>query len=315
MKENIVEISKLRKVFAGKLVLNNVNLTVKRNSIYGFLGINGAGKTTTILSLLGMIKPTSGNIKIFGKDIEKDSIEIRRKIGYLAQKPEFYRNFTPKEVLLFSLKFFYDRPENNLLKRVYEVAEIVGLQHKINEKITNFSGGEIQRLGIAQAFVHYPELLILDEPAASLDPVGRHEILNLIKSLQKETAIFYSSHLLEDVKRISDTVGILHNGEIILESSIGDLVRKENVHYFKVRGDVERFSLSLKDSRFISNVNIKEFDQKTAEFKIILQDNLYEKDLITKFFSNPDFKVLQYNSENFDLEDLFINLVKENVKR
>lgn len=170
MKDNndlVIETHGLSKTFKNVTALQSLDLKVARHSIFGFLGPNGAGKTTTIKLLLGLARPTGGNGSVFGYDIQRQSVEIRQKVGYLAQDPRYYESMTARDTLRFTLGFFFKGPKDKIEERIEETIELVGLADKADRPIRGFSGGERQRLGIAQAQVNYPDLLILDEPAAS----------------------------------------------------------------------------------------------------------------------------------------------------
>jgi len=206
----VIETHALSKTFKNVQALKPLDLNVSQNTICGFLGPNGAGKTTTIKLLLGLARPTGGSALVFGKDIEKENDLIRRKVGYLSQDPRYYDYMTARQTLRFTAGFFYEGPKVEIENRIAETLELVGLSDKADRPIKGFSGGERQRLGIAQAQVNYPDLLILDEPAASLDPIGRKDVLEVMERLRKHTTIFYSTHILDDVQRVSDTVVILN---------------------------------------------------------------------------------------------------------
>ena len=187
--ELVINTNDLSKAYNDTAVLDSLNLQVPEHSIFGFLGPNGAGKTTTIKLLLGLTRPTSGG-GIFGQDIVEDSVGIRRRIGYLAQDPRFYEHMTARETLRFKARFYYSGPAAEIETRIAQTLELVGLADKADRSIKGFSGGERQRLGIAQAQINYPDLLILDEPAAALDPMGRRDVLEVMERLQKHTTIF-----------------------------------------------------------------------------------------------------------------------------
>src|SRR5829696_5908323 len=189
----VINTQALTKTFKGVDALSSLTLTVRKNSI-------------------------------FGMDIVKDSPQIRRRVGYLAQDPRYYEHMTARETLRFAADFFFSGSKNAVEDRIEETLELVGLTNKADRSIKGFSGGERQRLGIAQAQINYPDLLILDEPAASLDPMGRHDVLEVMERLRKHTTIFYSTHILSDVQRVSDTVAILNHGKLIAEASIEELL-------------------------------------------------------------------------------------------
>ena len=169
--EFVIDTKGLSKTYNGVVALDSLNLQVPKNSIFGFLGPNGAGKTTSMKLLLGLTSPTSGGGLIFGQDIVQDSVEIRKRVGYLAQDPRFYEHMTARETLHFKARFYYSGPADEIEARIAETLELVGLADKADRSIKGFSGGERERLGIAQAQMNYPDLLILDEPAAGLDPM------------------------------------------------------------------------------------------------------------------------------------------------
>ena len=210
--ELVIHTEGLSKSFGAVHALKSLDLRVPQKSIFAFLGPNGAGKTTTIKLLLGLIKPTSGGGQIFGRDILHDSVDIRANIGYLPQDTRFYEHMTARQTLDYTARFFYAGPQSAIDRRVNEMIELVGLEGKADRPIKGFSGGERQRLGIAQAEVNYPDLLILDEPAASLDPQGRRDVLEVMSRIRKYATIFYCTHILDDVQKVSDQVAIVNQG-------------------------------------------------------------------------------------------------------
>src|SRR5512141_2348695 len=220
----VIETQGLSKLYKGVNALQPLNLRVRQHSICGFLGPNGAGKSTTIKLLLGLSQPTAGSATVFGYDIVKQSTDIRRRVGYLAQDPRYYDHMTARETLRFTARFFYSGPHNRIEDRIDQTLELVGLSEKADRPIKSFSGGERQRLGIAQAQINYPDLLILDEPAASLDPLGRRDVLEVMERLRKYTTIFYSTHILDDVQRVSDSVAILNKGVLVAQAPIEELL-------------------------------------------------------------------------------------------
>jgi ABC-2 type transport system ATP-binding protein len=222
-----LEVSNLKKSFRSNLllknieVLKNVNIKVRKGSIYGFLGPNGAGKTTTIKSILGLVIPDSGVIKFEG--IEIGSYKIREKLGFLPENPYYYDYLTGREMLLFSGKIF-SIEKKELNKRIDDIIEMVGLSGKGNIKLKNYSKGMLQRIGLGQALVNDPSLLILDEPFSGLDPVGRKQLRDIILSLKERgKTVFFSSHILQDMELIVDDIGILINGEISREGKLDEL--------------------------------------------------------------------------------------------
>lgn len=215
--EYIVQTENLSKSFGKELAVTGLDLRIRKGEIYGFLGPNGAGKTTTIRMLLGLMKPTSGKIKIFQKDVGKDRVEILSKVGSLVENPSYYPHLTAYENLE-ALRKILAVPKS----RIDEVLAIVRLTEATNKKVKGFSLGMKQRLGIAASLLHNPELLILDEPTNGLDPSGIIEIRNLIKRLPSEygMTIVISSHLLSEIDQMATTVGIVSKGKLIFQDSI-----------------------------------------------------------------------------------------------
>src|SRR5215467_10763813 len=216
----IIQTNQLAKTYGQVAALKSLNLRVPENSVCGFLGPNGSGKSTALKLLLGLSRPTGGSGTIFGFDIEHESLSIRRRVGYLAQDQHFYEYLTARETLHFAARFFFTAPQAALEDRVAEMLDLVGLDDKADRPVKGFSGGERQRLGIAQAQINSPDLLVLDEPAAALDPLGRRDVLDLMVRLRQHTTILYATHLLDDVQRVSDMVVILKGGEQIVQAPI-----------------------------------------------------------------------------------------------
>ena len=306
-----IETHKLSKHYGGVQVVNELDLKIPQNSITGFLGPNGAGKTTTIKLLLGLIKPSSGSGTVFGNDILRDSLEIRRHIGYLAQEPRYYDYMTARETLMFKLRFFYSGPRLALEKRVEDTLVLVGLDDKADRPIKGFSGGERQRLGIGQAQVHNPDLLILDEPAANLDPMGRRDVLNIMESLKDHTTIFYSTHILDDVQRVSDTVAIMNRGELLAMESIDALLEGSvGSYYLKVIGDSTRFGELVKAQPWVSGLSIDRRGSTSTLTVIVNNDEIGEEELLRLAVIDSGLRITEYGRNKCELEDAFMNLVE-----
>src|SRR6266508_2339702 len=246
----------LSKTYQGVNALQPLDLHVARHSIFGFLGPNGAGKSTTIKLLLGLAKPSGGSATIFGQDSVRDSVAIREKVGYLAQDPRYYDHLTARETLRFTARFFYKGPARALEERIAETLDLVGLTDKADRPIKGFSGGERQRLGIAQAQVNEPELLILDEPAAALDPMRRRDVLAVMERLRKHTTVFYSTHILEDVQRVSDSVAIMNHGRLVAQAPIGELLAGSSgdTYTLALRGVADTTRARIASQPWVSSV-------------------------------------------------------------
>jgi ABC-2 type transport system ATP-binding protein len=310
----VIETHRLSKAYKNVRALESLDLKVPQHSIFGFLGPNGAGKTTTIKLLLGLARPTGGSGSVFRYDIQRQSLAIRRRVGYLAQDPRYYESMTAREILRFTLGFFVKGSKNKIEERIEETIELVGLAEKADRPVRGFSGGERQRLGIAQAQVNYPDLLILDEPAASLDPMGRHDVLEVMERLRKYTTIFYSTHILDDVQRVSDTVCILNHGELVAQAPIQELLAGSGKVVFRVetRGDIQPIRSMLAGQPWVSALQVEQSDSR-AKWQVNVSDaNTAEDQLLGLVMSIPGVKVTSLCQSKFDLEEVFMSLVGGN---
>lgn len=237
---NMLEVSHISKRFGEKIVLKDVSFSVPQNCIFGFVGQNGAGKTTTMKMILGLLKANHGEIYVNGVKVSYGQNQTNRYIGYLPDVPEYYDYMTPVEYLRFCGEVT-GMSGAECKARTEEMLMLVGLD-KEKHRIKGFSRGMKQRLGIAQALLNRPKLLVCDEPTSALDPVGRKEILDILVAAKKETTILFSTHILSDVERICDSIAFLHQGEIVFSGNMDsiktihqstgfevDLVREEDV--------------------------------------------------------------------------------------
>lgn len=227
---DILNIEHLSKQFGELNVINNLNLKIKSNLVYGFLGQNGAGKTTTMKMVLGLLKPTLGKIEVCGEEVTFGETKTNRYIGYLPDVPEFYHYMKPMEYLKLCGEIKGMNVKQIKLKS-NELLELVGLK-EANRKIGGFSRGMKQRLGIAQALLHEPKLLICDEPTSALDPIGRKEILDILSVVKEKTTVLFSTHILSDVERICDNIAVLHEGRLMLNGSLTEI--KERYGHDKI---------------------------------------------------------------------------------
>ena len=232
-----LEIKNLHKSFKSNFlikqfhILKGIDITVEKGEIYGFLGPNGAGKTTTMKCILDIIFPDSGEINIFGKPSNK--AESRSKVGFLPEHPYFYDYLTPVELLKFTGMLFAI-PKDRIRERSARLIELVGLKGKEDGKLRKYSKGMIQRAGLAQALIHDPDFVILDEPFSGLDPIGRKELRDIILSLREAgKTVFFSSHILQDMEMMVDRVGIILSGSIRKEGKLSDLV-SDTVNYYEI---------------------------------------------------------------------------------
>ncbi|RMG57204.1 MAG: ABC transporter ATP-binding protein [Deltaproteobacteria bacterium] len=261
-KAPVIEVRDLKKIYRQGFflkpveVLKGISFTVYENEIYGFLGPNGAGKTTTIKILNTIVFPDGGEAKIFGRPLGDP--ESKKKTGFLPEHPYFYEYLTASEFLRFCGNLFGMKGEA-LEERIGSLLSLVGLEGKEDLQLRKFSKGMLQRIGIAQALINDPSLVILDEPMSGLDPIGRMEIRELIRSLkEKGKTVFFSSHIISDVELLAERVCILHMGEKVAEGKIHDLIGSRGVKYYEVdakgvAGNVERLRelIGRRDFSFI----------------------------------------------------------------
>ena len=259
--EKVIEISGLTKRFKDVLAVNELNFTVSRGDVFGFLGPNGAGKSTTIRMILSLISPTSGTIKIFGKTLLENRKEILANVGAIVEKPDFYQ-YLPAIKNLEILANISGKEVTN--KRIFELLELVGLKDRARSKVKTYSHGMKQRLGIAQALLHNPELIVLDEPTTGLDPQGMKEIRDLIIRLSKEEnkTIFLSSHILSEIELVANRMIIINKGSKIVEGEVSELLNSSTL---KVTFEVEDTAAVIKIlegtrwNRIIESMSEKKF--------------------------------------------------------
>lgn len=296
----------LVKDFKGFKAVNNLNLSVPEGAIYGFLGPNGAGKTTTLKMLTGMTQPTSGEIEIFGKSVSFGNNLGRDDIGFLPDVPGFYEWMTAKEFLLFAGSLFKIE-KTTLEERSKTLLKTVGLSKSANKKVGTFSRGMKQRLGIAQALINEPKIILLDEPVSALDPVGRKEVMDIIMKLAGKVTVFFSTHILADVERVCDRVVIIKDGKAMLEDSI------ENIKSMNVSRDIEIET----DNGGLDTLNKKIakaewLENATLESKRL---NIRVSDLnsarldINKLIYDNKILVKKLNVQEPTLEDIYIKVV------
>jgi ABC-2 type transport system ATP-binding protein len=305
-----VKISGLVKNYNGLMAVNHLDLSVPEGSIYGFLGPNGAGKTTTLKMIIGMTEPTAGEIQIMGKKVTFGSNDYRDVIGYLPDVPGFYDWMTPVEFLHFA-GGLYNMDKADLKERTKELLELVNLKKARKRKIGTFSRGMKQRLGIAQALINRPKVVLLDEPVSALDPIGRKEVMDIIQSLSGKVTVFFSTHILADVERICDRIIIINEGKKLLEDSI---------EHIKEVPDVRTLEIELEnkaDSSYFEKLNQLETITQIKEENYKLLISGHDIDLIRKnvnqiLFEN-NIMAKKIFVQEVSLEDIFIKAVNNHV--
>ena len=252
MQENVIEIEDLSKNYRrwfsskGTMALNHLTISVPKGSVFGFLGPNGAGKTTTIKILMDLIKPTGGKALVLGKPAY--DVNVKKKIGFLPDSPAFSKQLTAREFLTICAKLL-KIPSETRSETIEEALHTVKMSDHAKEKLGSFSRGMLQRIGVAQAILNKPELLILDEPLLGLDPYGRQEFKQIIIDQQKKgTSVFFSSHILSDVEEICDRIAILKKGNLLCTGKLDDLLAASGVSVVVESGHTELFQMLMADA-------------------------------------------------------------------
>jgi ABC-2 type transport system ATP-binding protein len=227
-----IELRGLTKRFGDAIALDGVDLVVRPGMVFGFLGRNGAGKTTALRILSGLARPTAGTAHVLGHDVERATDAVRARIGFLPDVPGFYPWMTAREYLEFAGRLF-GLDKATLDARATALLEMAGLA-SVTTRVGGFSRGMKQRLGIAQALINAPSLLMLDEPTSALDPIGRREVLEMVASLRGRTTVFFSTHILADVERVCDAVAILERGRVVASAGVAELTARATANHLIV---------------------------------------------------------------------------------
>ena len=297
----VLKTNQLTKVFEGKEVISGVNMHVKKGEIYGFLGPNGAGKTTIMKMITNLIKPTSGDIEIFGEKLTDTSYDVLKRMGTIIEYPIFYDKLTAKENLYLHCEYmgYYDK------KGIEHALDLVNLHNVEDKKVKDFSLGMKQRLGIARAILTKPELLILDEPINGLDPIGIRELRDLFKMLCKEYGItlLVSSHILGEMEQTADTIGVIQNGKLIKEVSMKSINGRQT-EYIEIQvQDMKRAAYILENKLSITNYKIM------SECMIRVYEMTVTQQEISKALIMNDVEIEGINKKHSSLEEYFLNLV------
>lgn len=302
MVDYIIETRNLTKRFGKQTAVNSLDMKIEKGKIYGLLGKNGAGKTTTMCMLLNLSKPTNGEIFFFGKHYKQDPYDVYSKIGSIIETPGFYENLSAFDNLKVFAKLRGDYNKEDIEKAL----EIVSLTHAKDKKFKNFSLGMKQRLGIAAAIMHNPEILILDEPINGLDPMGIKEIRKLLKDLSEVygTTILISSHILSEIEAIADVIGVMDGGLLIEEISMNQLHEKLNKH---VKFEVSDSDLACK---ILEKLTLKEnIDFSVNENNIHLYNHLDLRAEFNEQFVKSGIKVNEMSICEESLEEYFTKII------
>ena len=304
--EKIIEVNGLTKKFKDITAVNNLDLNVYYGDVFGFLGPNGAGKSTTIRLLLSLIKPTSGSIKIFNKSLKQTRRDILKKIGAIVEKPDFYL-YLPAYKNLELLGKISGADVSK--KRIMAMLELVGLEKRYKSKVKTFSHGMKQRLGIAQALLHNPELIILDEPTTGLDPQGMKEIRDLIIRLSKDEnkTIFLSSHILSEVELIATRMVIINNGSTQIEGTVSDLLNSESL---QVKVETNNFNEAL---RAVNESGWSAYLKDTNKESLVFEMDKGKIAQLNKFLVDKDIEVTGIIPTR-SLEEYFLKITERNTQ-
>jgi ABC-2 type transport system ATP-binding protein len=305
---SVLEIKNLSKHYGAVKAVDGLNLTVEQGSVFGFMGLNGAGKTTTLRMITGLAKPTGGEVAVCGEKVNFGSCNANRHIGYLPDVPEFYGFMRPTEYLTLCGRL-YGMESAQIAAKCDELLPLVGLDN-VKRKIGGFSRGMKQRLGIAQALIHDPELLLLDEPTSALDPVGRKEILDIIGTLRGRLTVLFSTHILSDVERVCDTIGIINGGRLALSGSLNDIREKYAGESIRIEaGQPERLP-ELKE-RLAKFAFIKEIRVEDQSRLLLICSNISELTAaICPLLSTMGLPLYHFERVESRLEDVFIEVIK-----
>jgi ABC-2 type transport system ATP-binding protein len=295
----------LTKVYGAKRALDGIDLAVEEGSIFGFLGPNGAGKTTLLRILTGLARPTSGSVQILGQDADSAGNAVRAEIGFLPDVPGFYEWMTGHEFLRFAGSLF-GITGSTLDSRVDTLLDAAGLGSE-KSKIGGYSRGMKQRLGVAQALVNAPRLLLLDEPTSALDPVGRKDVLDLVASLRGRTTVFFSTHILADVERVCDSVAILDHGRVAAQGSLAELTARYGQR--KVVIDVTDRAAELADDIRRQSWATAVSRDATGAIEIIVTDLDAARREIPAMVAAKRIGLSRLEAGEMDLEEVFVALV------
>lgn len=300
----MLTVNGVSKFFGSHKIIDNLSFEVPKHSIYGFIGQNGAGKTTTMKMILGLLAPDAGEILINGEKVTTNKNKTNCFVGYLPDVPEYYEYMTPKEYLMLCGRIT-GLDKKTVEKRANKMLDIVGLS-SYKKRIRGFSRGMKQRLGIAQALLHKPKLLICDEPTSALDPIGRKEILDILSSVREETTVLFSTHILTDVERICDNIAFIDKGKIILSGSLEEVKGFHKTFgieiLFENKKDAKQFFQVFPEGKWENSCQIQYYPQE--KYKIFAY---------MEYISSNQIQIQKIEQLEPTLEDLFLEIMEKEV--
>jgi len=304
----VIQVNGLIKDYGARRALHSISFDANQGEIVGFLGPNGAGKTTTMRILTGYMPPTDGTALVAGYDVVEESLEVRKRVGYLPETVPLYMDMTALEYLKFMAEL---RHIPNAEDRALETLEQVNLSDRANGFIANFSKGMRQRVGLAQALIHRPEVLILDEPTIGLDPAQVVEIRNVIREIGKDRTVLLSTHILSEAQQICDRVLIINKGSIVAEDTPENLqsrlVGSQRV-VLRVRGDSDGLDATVKKIKGTRSIEVK--DAETVEFEFSSGQDVRPQ--VAKAVIQAGYELIEMRPVGMSLEEIFLELTQEN---
>ncbi|MEO5534629.1 MAG: ABC transporter ATP-binding protein [Pseudolysinimonas sp.] len=302
-----LEVSALTKTYNGKHALDAIDLTVEEGSIFGFLGPNGAGKTTALRLITGLTRPTSGVVRVLGHDVARAGNAVRAQLGFLPDVPAFYDWMTAPEFMRFAGGLF-GVERSVLTQRAGMLLDSAGLGG-VTTRIGGYSRGMKQRLGIAQALINAPQLLLLDEPTSALDPIGRKDVLDMIDSLRGRTTIFFSTHILGDVERVCDTVAVLDRGRVLTQAPIPELKARYGTHKIsmEVTGSADALAAAIAQRPWagaVTRENVGSIEATVTDVRAAQHD-------IPRLVVDHKAGLIRLEAGEIGLEEVFLDLIGE----
>lgn len=306
----MIKVQNLTKRYGSTTAIKDLNFEIQKGEIVGLLGPNGAGKTTTLKILTCFLPPNEGQVSIDNLNIETDSLEIRKKIGYLPELNPLYQEMTVKEYLSFVASLF-SIEKADINNKVFKAVETCALKDKLNQEISTLSKGYKQRVGLAQALVHDPELLILDEPTEGLDPNQRIEIRELIKKIGQEKTIVLSSHILSEVEATCNRVFIINKGQIVASGTPEELKKQASTQvkiFLVIEGPHDSVVERIKSLEGVERVINSRQVENTVELELETESHLDLRKKLVHFVLNNSWELLEIHQESKSLEDIFVKL-------
>ena len=299
----------LYKNFGKVKAVDDLSLTVEQGVAFGFLGPNGAGKTTTLRLFTGLAEPSGGRMWVAGEDVSGMSLQLRSKVGYLPESPAFYGWMTGRDFLCFTGEL-YGLKSKDAKPRAGELLEQVNLTESADRKVKGYSRGMQQRLGLAQALMHRPEVLFLDEPASALDPMGRRDMLETIRSLKGQTTVFVSTHILADVERVCDHVAIINRGKMVTTGSIDELRSRQQGSVFELEFEADPSPMAerLAGLPWVNSMDGQKRGDREV-FRVDVSDVDVAKRELPRLVYESGLTLLRLELVSASLEDIFMEIV------